>query len=206
MYATESCTLYSSPPSMLIHIARRYFIAVRNSKTFHALLRYPLTVVQFPGLISFLLLCVLYSIADYTFTKWYFLPGGDVWTESFIWTAAFPSSWRKLFLSLYVVPTFAFIHLLWFSLYHLVPAWQRRKYTLLAPFQNPAPQHLFEFVWSPRFVIWFAIFCTSLWVGLHYQQPADLRYLPLIERANAHPKRVGYANQGKYLQSRNHSH
>jgi hypothetical protein len=61
------------------------------------------------------------------------------------------------------------------------------------------PFHLFCLL---RFIFWFAIFCTSLWLGLHYQQPADLRYLPLIEEANAHPKRAGYANQGIYYQSR----
>ena len=54
-----------------------------------------------------------------------------------------------------------------------------------------------SFIWSPRFVFWFALLCSSLWLGLHYQQPGDLRYLALIEKANAHPKRAGYGDQGK---------
>ncbi|KAF8547263.1 glycosyltransferase family 69 protein [Imleria badia] len=64
-------------------------------------------------------------------------------------------------------------------------------------FQHHAPRHPFSFVLSWRFIIWFAILCTSLWLGLHYQYPGDLRYLPLIEKANAHPKRAGYGNQEK---------
>lgn len=188
---------------MLSRISGRYLSAVRDNKTLHALLRYPLTVVQLPGLLSLLLLCILYGIADFTFAKWYFPPpAGDVWWDR-IWKPAFPSSWRILFLSLFVVPTVAFLHLFWLSLYHVLPAWQRRKYTPLTPFQLPAPPHPFSFLWSRRFIIWLAIFCASLWIGLHHQQPADLRYLPQIEKANSHPQSAGYANQGEYLHPNN---
>jgi hypothetical protein len=71
-----------------------------------------------------------------------------------------------------------------------------------SPFKHQVPRQPFSFILSLRFIFWFAILCTSLWIGLHYQQPADLRYIPLIEEANAHPKRAGYANQGIYHQSR----
>jgi hypothetical protein len=71
-----------------------------------------------------------------------------------------------------------------------------------SPFKHQGPRHPFSLVLSLRFIFWFAILCTSLWIGLHYQQPGDVRYLPLIEEANAHPKRDGYANQGNYYLSR----
>ena len=235
-----------------LSVARRYLFAV--SKTLQAILQYLLRIVPFHGLISLVLLCVLYSIAEYTFTKSYFTAGYigksafTDWFFSEFWKPAFPSSWRILFLSLFVAPTFSFLQLLWLSLPHLGHArhWWRRRYvspsrpspgySLLprgepdqrepsgirddedcelqdiegdadssrphSPFEHQAPRHPFPFVLSRRFIFWFALFCTSLWLGLHYQQPADLRYLPLIEKANAYPKREGYANQGNYYQSR----
>ncbi|KAF8547495.1 glycosyltransferase family 69 protein [Imleria badia] len=66
-----------------------------------------------------------------------------------------------------------------------------------SPFRHNPFRHLFSLVLSPWFIFWLAILCISLWLGLHYQQPGDLRYLPLVEEANAHPKRDGYANQEK---------
>ncbi|KAF8550521.1 glycosyltransferase family 69 protein [Imleria badia] len=68
---------------------------------------------------------------------------------------------------------------------------------LHSSFQRKAPRQLSSFILSPWFIFWFAISCTSLWLGLHYQQPGDLRYATLIEKANAHPKSAGYANQEK---------
>ena len=236
----RSYSLYSLPPSMAgrISVARRHLFAVGDSKTLRALFRYLFRVVPFPGVISLALLCILYTIAEYKFTNWYFGVVG------FVWKPAFPLSWRILFLSLFVVPTFSFLHLLWLSLDHfvLVRHWWRRRYSPHSrpsqeyirlprsepnsleerglsgarddencdfgvtegdagssrphsPFQHQAPRRL-SFV-SPWFIIWFAILCTSLWLGLDYQHPGDLRYLPLIEKANAHPKRAGYADQGK---------
>jgi hypothetical protein len=234
--------LYSLPPSMFgrISVARRYLFAVSDSKALRALFRYFFRVVPFPAVISLALLCVLYSIAEYKFTTWYFTVVG------FVWKPAFPLSWRILLLSLFVVPTFSFFHLLWLSLHHLahVRHWWRRRSSSRSrpsqeyiglprsesnsleerglisgarddedcdlgevegdagssrphsPFQHQAPRHLFPFI-SLQFILWFAIFCSSLWLGLHYQQPGDLRYLPLIEKANAHPKRAGYANEGE---------
>jgi hypothetical protein len=236
-----------------LSVTRRYLFAVSDSKSLPALLRYFLrTVLKFHGLISLVLLCVLYSVAEYTFTQSYF-PSGYIsksaftdWYFSAFWKPAFPSSWRILFLSLFVAPTFSFLQLLWLSFHHLGPTrhwWWRRcgspsrpspGYSMLPrgePDQREpsgirddedcdlqdtegdagpsrphspikAPRHPFSLVFSLRFIFWLAILCISLWLGLHYQQPADLRYLPLIEKANAHPKRAGYANQGNYYQSR----
>ena len=65
-----------------------------------------------------------------------------------------------------------------------------------SPCQRSDPRHPLSLVSSPRFMLWFALFCTSLWLGLRYQQPEDVRYRPQIEKASAHPKRAGYANQG----------
>lgn len=228
-----------------ISVARRHLFAVSDGKTLRALIRYLFRLVPFPGVISLSLLCVLYSIAEYKFTNLYF-PLGSVWKP------AFPLSWRILFLSLFVVPTFSFFHLLWLSLHHLVQVrhWWRRRYSSRSrpsqeyirlprsesnsleerglsgvrddedcdlggiegnagsprsrsffQYQYQPPHHLLSFV-SRQFILWFAIFCASLWLGLHYQQPGDLRYLPLIEKANAHPKRAGYANQGRYYRPR----
>ena len=226
-------------------ILRRYLLAVGDSNHLQALFRYLLRVVQvvpFYGLISLVLLYSLYRIAENKFAEWYFGPGD-------ISKPGFPSSWRILFLSLFVVPTFSILQIVWLSLKHLLPPclshwWGRRYsspsrpsqgYSMLpwgepdsleergpsgisddegcglrniegdvgssrprSPFQHQALRHLFSFFLSPWFLFWFAILCTSLWLGLHYQYQGDLRYLPLIEEANAHPKRAGYANQGQY--------
>ena len=237
-----------------LSVTQQYLFAASGSKTLQALLRHLLGIVSFHDLISLVLLCVLYGIAEYTFSELYFAAGyfwksaftGLEWFFSAFWKPAFPSSWRILFLSLFVVPTFSLLQLLWLSLHHLGPAqhWWRRYvspsrpspgYSILppgepdqrepsgirddedydsqdieldagssrlhSPFKHQAPRHPFSFVLSSRFIFWFTIFCTSLWLGLHYRQPADLRYLPLIEKANAHPKRAGYANQGIYCPS-----
>ena len=237
-----------------LSITRQYLFAASDSKTLQALLRCLVSIVSSHVLISLVLLCVLYSLAEYTFTESYFA-AGYFWQSSItelgwstFWKPAFPSSWRILYFSLFVVPMFSFLQLLWLSLRHLGPArphWRRRYispsrlssgYSILprgepdqrepsgirdneeydsqdieldagssrphSPFKHQAPRHPFSFVLSLRFVFWYTIFCTSLWLGLHYRQPADLRYLPLIEKANAHPKRDGYGNQGNDYQSR----
>ena len=232
-----------------LSVTRRSLFAVSDSKTLQVLLQF-LRIVPFHGLISLVLLCVLYSIAEHTFTESYFA-AGYIWKPESdpndwysFWKPAFPTSWCILFLLLFVAPTFSFLQLLWLSLPHVGAArycWRRRYgspskpspgYSMLprgepdqrepsgmsddedcdlqdiegdagsSPFEHQAPRRPFSFVLSLRFIFWFGLFCTSLWVGLHYQQPADLRYLPLIEKANAHPKREGYANQGNYCLSR----
>ncbi|KAF8432713.1 cryptococcal mannosyltransferase 1-domain-containing protein [Boletus edulis BED1] len=197
-------------------IARQRLYAVSDSNALRTLLRC-LKLVPITGLISLVLLYILYSIAEYKFTNWLFAVG-------YVWKPAFPRSWRILLLSLFLVPMVAFLHLVWLSLHYLVPTqyqwWSSdsleerellgarddQDYDLgdiedpgsLRPnFPHQAPRHHLSFVWSRRFMFWFAILCTSLWLGVHYQQPGDVRYLPLIEKANAHPNRTGYANQEK---------
>ena len=239
-----------------LSIARRYFLAVSGNKTLRTFLQYLLKVIPFHALTSLVLLCVLYSIAEYKFTESYF-GSAYIWKSAFtqwyfseFWKPAFPSSWRVVFLSLFVVPTFSFLQLLWLSLHHLGPAryWWRHRYgspsrsspgysmllrgepespeeigpsgirddedcdlqdiegdagssRLHLPLKHQAPRHSFSPILSLRFIFWLALLCTSLWLGLHYQQPADSRYLPLIQKANAYPERAGYGNQGKYYQS-----
>ncbi|KAG8216633.1 hypothetical protein J3R82DRAFT_6828 [Butyriboletus roseoflavus] len=187
------------------------------------LFRCILRLVLLPGLISLVLLCVLYNLADSKFNEWYF-------AHDNVWKPAFPSSWRVLFLSLFVVPAFALLHLLWLSV-ALTWQWCRHRYhpysspsqqyimlprnesefleendencasadssRLHLPLQRQAPSHPVSSNWFLQFILWLAILCMSLWLTLHYQHPGDLRYLPQIEKANAHPNRAGYANQEK---------
>lgn len=219
-------------------VARRRLFAVKDTKTLMTLLRYILRLVPFSALTSLVFFCILYSAAEYKFTNWYFALGS-------VWKPAFPLSWRILFLSLFVVPIFSFLQLLWLALRHWMSAqhWWRRRYSfhsrpsqgysmlprsesnslevrglsrddqdspsedieadggsprLFSSFQHhQAFRHRLPFVLTLRFILWFSVLCASLWVGLHYQQPGDVRYLPLIEKANAHFKRAGYGNQGK---------
>lgn len=210
---------------------QREFFATAYSKTLQPLFRCLLKVVLYPGVISLGLLCVLYSIAEYTFTDFYFALG-------YVWKPAFPLTWRIVFLSLFVVPALAFIQLLWLSLHRLVLSYHlcrckssprsspSQGYMMLPRSESnsleegalsgtgddedcdladiagdttsstprtPSKQQAFPFVW---FFFWLAILCTSLWFVLHYRHPGDLRYLQLIEHANTHPKREGYANKG----------
>ncbi|KAH0835032.1 hypothetical protein J3R83DRAFT_10769 [Lanmaoa asiatica] len=112
-------------------VAQQYLFAA--GKVLRYLFQCLLRVVLFPGVISLVLLYVLYTIADYKFTNWYF------GAHDFVWEPAFPWSWRLLFLSLFVVPAFSFLHLLWFSLHRLVLAchwWQRRYNLHLGPSQG----------------------------------------------------------------------
>ncbi|KAG9311506.1 cryptococcal mannosyltransferase 1-domain-containing protein [Chiua virens] len=63
---------------------------------------------------------------------------------------------------------------------------------------SPRPsRHQTPRLWLLRAFFWFGLLCVSLWVGLHYQHPGDLRCRPMIERATAHPRRAGYGNQEK---------
>ena len=222
-----------------ISVARRYLFAVGDTQALRVFLRYFLRVVSVSSsaLISLVLLCVLYTTAEHKFLDWL----------GWVWEPSYPPSWRVLFLSLFVVPAFSFLQLVWLCLHHLIcarnwwrrgwvsPSRQSQGYSMLqrnesslpeegglsgirddedgdlghheggveaprfhASFQKQVLSYLSSFMLSPRFIFWFSLLCTSLWFGLHYQQPADIRHLPAIEKANAHPKRAGYGNQGKY--------
>ena len=165
--------MVSSPldlhPSMFNRISRRCLSTVSDSKTLLALCRYCLTVVQFPGLISFLLLCILQPP---------FHRSGAYYSCHYSWCPRLHSSIS------YGSPCIT---------------WYLRGSDANTPYLHLSKiRHPFAFVWSPRFIIWFAISCTSLWVGLHYQQPSDRQYLSLIDKGDAHPKRAGYANQGRF--------
>ena len=223
-----------------ISVAQRYLFSPSTiGNIFRPLFGCLLKVVLFPGLISLVLLYVLYNVADSKFTEWYF------GLHNYVWEPAFPWSWRLVFLSLFVVPAFASLHLLWLSVAVLTSqGWRGRRnshrgwsrgYIILprsesnsleerelssirdtgdcdsadvesdaglsrhhTPFQHRKYHHLFPSGRFLQFLLWLAIMGTSLWLGLHYRHPGDLRYLPLIEKANAHPNRTGYANQGEY--------
>ncbi|KAG2367108.1 hypothetical protein BDR07DRAFT_361814 [Suillus spraguei] len=43
------------------------------------------------------------------------------------------------------------------------------------------------------------LFCASTWVGVHYEQPGDVRYRDAVRSAVAHPLREGYGKQGELL-------
>ena len=226
---------YSSPPSRSgwqLSVAQRYLCAA--SETLLSVFRC-LRFVLYPCLVSLVLLCVLYSVAEYQFTDWYFGVYG------YAWKLAFPWSWRLLFLLLCTVPAFSCLHILRLL---VLAQWRRsrynshsspsQEYTMLSwnesdsleerelsgarddencglediegdagssllrlPLQRRAPTHLMPSNWFLEFILWLVILCISLWALLH-RHPGDLRCLPLIEKANAHPNRTGYANQGEY--------
>lgn len=209
----------------LLFVARREFWGAAYSKTLRPLFR----CLFGRGVISLWLLCVLYRVAEYMFSELY-VPLGSVWKP------AFPLTWRLILLSLFMVPTIAFIQLLWLSLHHPGVAslcWRRtsssrssssQRYTMLprsesntleegvlyragdddncdmADSEGNTGSWRFHTSSQPfpfsRFFLWLAILFTSLWLALCYQHPGDLRYRSLIETANTHPKREGYANKG----------
>ena len=221
-----------------VSVVQRHLCAASDSETLPSAFQC-LRFVLYPRLVSLVLLCVLYSVAEYQFTNWYFGVYG------FVWKPAFPWSWRLLFLLLCAVPAFSCLHIL--RLLVLACQWWRRRYnshsspsqeyTMLPrhesdsleerersgtrddencgsediegdagssrihlPLRCQASSYPVSSNWLLQFILWLAILCISLWVELPYQHPGDLRCLPLIEKANAHPNRTGYANQGKYYQ------
>ncbi|KAN0082834.1 Cryptococcal mannosyltransferase 1 domain containing protein [Tylopilus felleus] len=91
---------------------------------------------------------------------------------------------------IFVVPTFSFIYLLW--IWYLLSS---DANTPLTPSQHPTPPHLFSFVWSLRFIIWFAVLCMSLSHGLDYT--TNSQRICGVFRRSRWPKRTGYANQEK---------
>ena len=224
-------------PSMLsqIFVALRVFFAATYGRILKPLFRCLLRVALFFGLTSLWLFCILYTIAEYTFSDFYFPIG-------YVWKPAFPLSWRLLFLSLFEVPALAFIQLVWLPSHHLILVylWWRRKpgsstrpsqgYVMLSRSESNSPRggtfshtanaedydfvdteadtgslrhcspfHPLSFPWSLRFAFWLAILCISLWLTLHYEDPGDVRYFPLIKDASANPRREGYANGGSVI-------
>lgn len=225
--------LLPTPPmdmSSQLPVTQQNILAKTYRKTLKPLFQSLLKIGFHPAVVSLALFYVLYSVAEYTFTDWYFAVGH-------VWKPAFPLSWRIVLLSLFVVPALASIQLVWLALqgwalgYH----WWRclsnarsspsQGYMMLSRSESSSlvegvgeddyafafagverdtpcsriscpPKQASRFVWPLQFVFWLAVLCASLWVALHYRHAGDLRYLPLIERANAHPKREGYANNG----------
>lgn len=192
-------------------------------------LRCLLRVVLFPGVVSLPLLWFLYSVAEHMFTKWYFDMYESVWKPAFPWSwrllflslfviPAFsflqlswllvlaPQWWRPRYNS-HSSPSEGYI-MLPRSESNSLEERERSgaRDDEAADIEGSAdssrpqpPRGLFSSAWFMQFVFWLATLCITLSVGLHYQQPADLRYLSLIKNANAHPNRHGYANRGEYL-------
>lgn len=55
--------------------------------------------------------------------------------------------------------------------------------------------------WWIQLLTYILLFIVSTWVGVHYEQPGDVRYRDSIQSAVAHPRRQGYGKQGKLLES-----
>lgn len=54
-------------------------------------------------------------------------------------------------------------------------------------------------LWRIQFFACFVLFCVSTWVGVHYEQPGDVRYRDSIQKAVAHPRKQGYGKQEKFF-------
>jgi hypothetical protein len=65
-----------------------------------------------------------------------------------------------------------------------------------SPTACPGPHHK---QWWIQLVTYALLFVVSAWIGLHYEQPGDVRYRDSIQSAVAHPLREGYGKQGKFL-------
>ena len=61
----------------------------------------------------------------------------------------------------------------------------------------PGPHHK---QWWIQLLTYILLFIVSTWVGVHYEQPGDVRYRDSIQSAVAHPRRQGYGKQGKLLE------
>lgn len=51
--------------------------------------------------------------------------------------------------------------------------------------------------WRLQLFAYVVLFCVSTWVGVHYEQPGDVRYRNAIQEAVAHPRKQGYGKQEK---------
>lgn len=52
-------------------------------------------------------------------------------------------------------------------------------------------------LWRIQLFAYIVLFCVSTWVGVHYEQPGDVRYRDSIQEAVAHPRKQGYGKQEK---------
>lgn len=52
-------------------------------------------------------------------------------------------------------------------------------------------------LWKIQLFAYVLLFCASTWVGVHYEQPGDVRYRDSIQQAVAHPRKQGYGKQEK---------
>ncbi|KAG0695010.1 glycosyltransferase family 69 protein [Suillus ampliporus] len=52
-------------------------------------------------------------------------------------------------------------------------------------------------LWWIQLLTYIVLFCASTWVGLHYEQPGDVRYRHSIQSAVENPRRQGYGKQEK---------
>lgn len=53
--------------------------------------------------------------------------------------------------------------------------------------------------WWIQLLTYVLLFVVGTWVGVHYEQPGDVRYRDAIQSAVAYPRREGHGNQGKLL-------
>jgi len=68
------------------------------------------------------------------------------------------------------------------------------------PSPSPRPMVLHHQPWRIQLLIYVMLFCVSTWVGVHYEQPGDVRFRHSIQSAVAHPRRQGYGKQGDLLE------
>lgn len=54
-------------------------------------------------------------------------------------------------------------------------------------------------LWRIQLFAYVVLFCVSTWVGVHYEQPGDVRYRDSIQEAVAYPRKQGYGKQGGLL-------
>ncbi|KAG2047515.1 hypothetical protein BDR06DRAFT_963849 [Suillus hirtellus] len=63
-----------------------------------------------------------------------------------------------------------------------------------SPTPHLAPHHK---LWKIKLFAYLVLLCVSTWVGVHYEQPGDVRYRDSIQEAVAHPRKQGYGKQEK---------
>jgi hypothetical protein len=107
-------------PSSILSMIGQLDLTPRLIETLQHSFRRLFKVALHPVALSLALLLGLYSLADYAFTLYCFSEIG------WVWKPAFPFSWRLALLSLFVVPAFSFLHLLWFAVHYLLHTRSRR--------------------------------------------------------------------------------
>ncbi|KAG1727142.1 glycosyltransferase family 69 protein [Suillus lakei] len=63
-----------------------------------------------------------------------------------------------------------------------------------SPTPRLVPHHK---LWRIQLFAYVVLFCVSTWVGVHYEQPGDVRYRDAIQEAVTHPRKQGYGKQEK---------